>query len=176
MSTPPLFQSDARKRFMTTTADRYRHLTERLERKKVPLLFTLAQLRSHILDAMGDSFSGGLRCRYCGKICDISEVALDHAVPLSRGGSPLLSNIEMPCQNCNSQKGEREPWEFEALLVFLETKIPMARPGLLKQLQEHSKLLSGKRKAEMLLRNGGNFPKPKKPGKPPLIAAIEERF
>lgn len=177
MSTPSLFPSDARKRFMSTTADRYRNLTVRHEKKKLPPPpFTLAQLREHIYRAMGERYDGGLRCRYCGRICDLSEVALDHATPITRGGSLGLGNIELPCANCNGQKQEMTPEEFSEFLKFLERAIPLARVGILKRLQEHSKLLAGKRKAEMLLRNEGQFPKKAKKEKPPLVAAIDDVF
>jgi hypothetical protein len=178
MSTPPLFQSDARKKFMTTTADRYRHLSERLSKKKLPPPpFSLAQLRNHILEAMGESYTGGLRCPYCGRVCDISEVEFDHRVPLNRGGGLGLDNISAPCAGCNSAKGQSTDAEWVRFMGFLERELPLARVDILHRLTMYGKLVSGKRKAEMLARNGGQMPAKKpKPGKPPLIAVIEEQF
>jgi 5-methylcytosine-specific restriction endonuclease McrA len=173
MNTPSLFPSDARNRFIATTGDRYRHMKDRVEGKGLRLPFTLPQLREHILDAMGGSHGGALRCRYCGRVCDISEVDLDHAVPLVRGGLPDLSNIELPCSGCNGAKAEMTPEEFSELLKFLERVIPYARTDILKRLREHSKLLAGKRKAEILLRNQGQFPKKVKKQKPSLVMSDE---
>lgn len=174
MSTPTLFPTDAKRRFTATTADRFRHMTERHAKKKLPPPpFTLSELREHIIAL---ATNGSFQCRYCRGWFDISEVALDHAVPFSRGGGLGLDNIEIPCAPCNAAKAEMTPQEFEALLAFLETKIPFARTDILKRLREHSKLLAGKRKAEMLLRNGGEFPKKTKPGKPALVAAIDDDF
>lgn len=177
MSTPSLFPSDAKKRFTTTTADRYRHMTERHERKGLPPPpFTLAQLREHILDAMNDRYDGAITCRYCRRVCDISEVELDHAIPLSRGGSLGLPNIELPCAACNAAKGEATSEEWTLFMEFLEKVIPFARPGILDRLAKYGKLVSAKRKADMLLRNQGQFPKKATKVKPPMVRAIEEAF
>lgn len=174
VSTPSLFPSDAKRRFTTTTADRFRHMSERYAKKKLPPPpFTLAQLRQHISDAIVD---GAFRCRYCNRVCDISEVALDHATPIIRGGSLGLDNIEIPCAGCNSAKGELTAAEFAALMDFLERVIPFARTDVLDRLAKYGKLVSAKRKADMLLRNQGQFPKASKKVKPPLVRQIEEAF
>jgi hypothetical protein len=176
VSTPSLFPSDAKRRFTSTTADRYRHMTERVEDKGLRVPFSLAQLRDHVLTAMGDNYGGALKCRYCTKICDLSEVALDHAIPLARGGDPGLENIELPCARCNAAKGEATSEEWTAFMQFLFEKLPFARTDILHRLATYGKLVSGKRKAEMLLRNQGQFPAKKTKVKPPMVRAIEEAF
>jgi hypothetical protein len=106
---------------------------------------------------------------------DISEVAFDHAVPLSRGGSWGLENIDVICQGCNAIKGDGTPEEFNAFLSFLEREVPLWRTSLLKRLKEHPKLLAGKRRSEIIARAAG-VPMRTPKVKPPLVAAIDERF
>jgi 5-methylcytosine-specific restriction endonuclease McrA len=174
---PTLFPKEAKSRFLTITGDRYRNMVARLAKKHMAVPFNGRDLREHVLDHMGDRYDGALKCPYCRRVCDISEVEFDHATPLSRGGSPGLDNIEYPCAACNAQKGEMLPWEFVKLLDFLEHALPLARTSILKRLQEHSKLLATKRRSEMLIRNHGVPPaKRPAPGKPPMISAIEEAF
>jgi 5-methylcytosine-specific restriction endonuclease McrA len=176
VSTAPLFPAEAKRRFTAITGDRYRNMSVRLEKKGLCIPFTLAKMRDHILDAMGDRYDGALKCRYCGKVCDISEVALDHAVPLARGGSPDLSNIELPCAKCNAAKGECTAGEFQELVAFLENCIPLARTDIIDRLAKYGKLVSAKRKSDMLLRNNGQFPKKARALKPPITKMLDEGF
>lgn len=177
MSTPSLFPSQSKTLFMNTTLSRYRHMVERHERKGIPPpAFTLLELREHILEAMKDRYDGAIRCLYCGRVCDISEVELDHATPLSRGGWLDLENIDLPCATCNAAKGEATREEWTLFMEFLEKVIPLARPDILDRLAKYGKLVSAKRKSDMLLRNQGLFPKKAKKEKPPMVRAIEEVF
>jgi 5-methylcytosine-specific restriction endonuclease McrA len=52
------------------------------------------------------------RCAYCG--CD-SKLTVDHAMPLSRGGSNNIENVVPACGSCNSRKGTRTVEEFMAV-------------------------------------------------------------
>lgn len=47
------------------------------------------------------------RCRACG--CSHNETALqvDHIIPLARGGSNDMSNLQTLCQSCNGSKGAK---------------------------------------------------------------------
>lgn len=177
MSTGNLFPSQQRARFMSITLSRYNHLCERHTQKQLPApVFSVAQLRSHLLDALGDSYDGAIQCKYCGRMCDISEVNLDHADPIERGGSLDLDNIEFPCAQCNGAKGETTSLEFERFMA-LRKEMPLGFLSLYNRLAMFSKLMAGKRRAEILLRNDGKMPaKRGKPGKPPLIEAIDEHF
>jgi uncharacterized short protein YbdD (DUF466 family) len=178
MTTGALFASQAKSAFLVITGSKYDNMVRRMQTKNLPALpFTKAQFRTLVLDALGDEYEGAIQCRYCKKYCSLYETAADHAVPLSRGGGIDLSNLEFPCQECNRAKGEMLPEEFDMLLEFLEHDIPFARTSILKRLTEHSKLLAGKRRAEMFARNQGQAPKPKgKPSKPPIISAIDNHF
>lgn len=50
-------------------------------------------------------------CVYCGKD---SELTIDHAMPMSRGGRNDWSNITIACGDCNRRKFDRTPSEFLA--------------------------------------------------------------
>ena len=47
------------------------------------------------------------RCLCCGKREPDIKLTLDHVVPLSRGGSNDISNIQPLCRFCNTSKGSR---------------------------------------------------------------------
>jgi len=53
----------------------------------------------------------GGRCFYCRRKFEGGDVAMDHVVPLARGGSPGAENLVAACGDCNSRKGEREAEE-----------------------------------------------------------------
>jgi hypothetical protein len=176
MSTASLFPNHQKSRFLEITGQRYRAMQARLQRKNLPPApFSLDQLRNHILDRMGWRYDGGLKCRYCGRVCDISEVELDHVVPIIRGGGLGLDNIEAPCAYCNAAKGQATAAEWDLFMAFLEKEIPFARTDILDRLAKYGKLVAAKRMAEALARSKGE-PTKKKPGKPPLVAAIDEVF
>lgn len=58
----------------------------------------------------------GWKCLYCGKPHTDFPLTEDHIVPISRGGSDDISNIQPLCQHCNSVKGIKDidywqdPW------------------------------------------------------------------
>lgn len=52
-------------------------------------------------------FYGG-RCWMCGAPYD----AIDHVVPISKGGTNWPANLRPACKPCNSRKHNRSPWEF----------------------------------------------------------------
>jgi 5-methylcytosine-specific restriction enzyme A len=49
-----------------------------------------------------------LYCSACGSTTDLTG---DHRIPLSKGGTSTLENIEVLCRSCNSAKGAREKGE-----------------------------------------------------------------
>jgi 5-methylcytosine-specific restriction endonuclease McrA len=54
-------------------------------------------------------------CVYC--YSDLNKsVALDHKLPLSRGGSNELDNLQLLCRNCNSRKHTKTHEEFLVVL------------------------------------------------------------
>ena len=55
----------------------------------------------------------GNSCAYCG----VLATAIDHAIPLSRGGSHWPANLYPACTSCNSSKKDKTPREFRAYLL-----------------------------------------------------------
>ncbi len=54
--------------------------------------------------------------------CGANDVTVDHVVPLSRGGSNTLLNLQPLCRQCNSIKGEscRDYRDVRTLVQVLE--------------------------------------------------------
>lgn len=48
----------------------------------------------------------GCECSVCG---EIEDLAIDHIIPLSKGGSDELDNLQLLCPRHNSAKGDRMP-------------------------------------------------------------------
>ena len=48
--------------------------------------------------------AGGEHCAYCEKR---GSMAIDHIIPLSRGGTNEADNLQLLCRSCNSKKGNR---------------------------------------------------------------------
>lgn len=144
--TGSLFVKNAKSDFLRITGDRYGAMTTRLAKKNLPALsFDKDGFRYHILTAMNQQYDGVLKCRYCNYFFNLSEVAVDHAVPLSRGGSTELDNIEYPCKPCNNRKGSLTPTEYLSLLAFLEKEIPFGRQDVLNRLEISVQVAAGAR-------------------------------
>ena len=151
VGTGALFENQAHRVFMEITGSRYDGMAVRFKKKKLPpLLFSKDDLRGRVLYLLGGREDGFMVCRYCRSAFGLKDLALDHAIPLSRGGGMGLSNIEMPCQNCNQAKGSMTPEEFLKLRAFLECEIPLARIDVLKRLQQSVKLAASVRRSIML--------------------------
>lgn len=140
-----IFESEARRRFMALTGSRFDSLVKRLARKGIPVPFTKEKFRAHVLNALGGAYDSFLKCRYCGGFFNVQDIAADHEIPLSRGGSAELWNIGYPCQGCNDRKGSLTPNEFLKLLAFLEAEIPLGRQDVLSRLSKATALAQGAR-------------------------------
>lgn len=44
------------------------------------------------------------RCAYCGKQMPISEMQVDHLIPIRRGGTNDMDNLMPSCRSCNHFK------------------------------------------------------------------------
>lgn len=158
-----LFPKVARTSFVDVTRSRYQGMCDRMKKKKLPPPpFTLEQFRADVLSVMGGNEDGAIQCRYCKRFFTLSETAVDHATPLSRGGSSALDNLDYPCRQCNSRKGSLTLAEYEALLAYLDTVHPLARKDVLSRLEKADKLAASARRSQMLaarLEDNGSTPK-----------------
>jgi len=55
-------------------------------------------------------------CHYCGRVFPPKELTLDHVVPLARGGRSTRGNCVPACKECNNQKKNLLPLEWDAYL------------------------------------------------------------
>lgn len=46
-------------------------------------------------------------CYLCGQALDVSDVEIDHVIPLARGGTNDLDNLRVVHPSCNRAKGDR---------------------------------------------------------------------
>ena len=156
-----LFKAEARVDFLTITGRMYDHMRNRPVIKKAGgLPFTKEQLRQDVLGVLGGKKCGVVQCRYCSGFFVVSELAADHAVPLSRAGGFGLDNLDYPCRNCNQAKGSMTPDEFLKLLRFLEAEIPLARTDVLGRLAKAVSLAVAARRAQMRLRDADKAAEP----------------
>lgn len=171
-----LFKGEARVDFLTITGRKYDDMRKRPAIKKAGgLPFTKDEFRRDVLAVLGGKKDGASQCRYCGGFFVVSELAADHAVPLSRGGGFGLDNIDYPCINCNRAKGSMTPDEFLNLLRFLEAEIPLARTDVLGRLAKAVSLAVAARRAQMRLRDAEKGAKPQAQGARSL-PLLEEKF
>jgi 5-methylcytosine-specific restriction endonuclease McrA len=57
------------------------------------------------------------RCHYCGRPATAAELTMDHIVPIARGGRSTKSNVVPACKECNNQKKQLLPMEWDAYLA-----------------------------------------------------------
>jgi 5-methylcytosine-specific restriction endonuclease McrA len=58
-------------------------------------------------------------CHYCGKSVPPKELTLDHIVPVARGGRSTKGNCVPACKECNNQKKNLLPIEWDEYLQRL---------------------------------------------------------
>jgi len=61
-------------------------------------------------------FATARKCPYCDGALDGRNKALDHIVPVARGGAHSLVNVIVCCRSCNLAKRDRMPSEWESRL------------------------------------------------------------
>ncbi|MBI9083909.1 MAG: HNH endonuclease [Desulfobacterales bacterium] len=57
------------------------------------------------------------RCHYCGRPTPPGELTMDHIVPLARGGLSTRGNVVPCCKDCNTNKKQLLPMEWERYLT-----------------------------------------------------------
>lgn len=61
----------------------------------------------------------GGHCAYCGEIITISQMQVDHIVPISRGGADEMGNMFPACRSCNHYKSTLSVENFRAALEHM---------------------------------------------------------
>jgi len=87
---------DILRRLVTLYPSRRLKETDRRERRK-----TISK-RLRVLILQRDGF----RCKMCGKTSRETTLEVDHIIPLSRGGTDSLDNLQTLCVDCNKGKSD----------------------------------------------------------------------
>ena len=61
-------------------------------------------------------------CYYCGRSILPKELTMDHIVPIARGGKTTKGNVVPSCKECNNQKKQLLPFEWETYLSQVSDK------------------------------------------------------
>jgi hypothetical protein len=61
-----------------------------------------------------------LPCVYCEETLTPETVTIDHILPVSKGGTNDLSNLQPTCEPCNRAKGNNEGWTPAQVLAERE--------------------------------------------------------
>ena len=59
-------------------------------------------------------------CHYCGRPVPPKELTMDHIVPIARGGKSIKNNVVTACKECNNEKKQRLPMEWEQYLKKIQ--------------------------------------------------------
>ena len=51
-------------------------------------------------------------CVFCGHRGNWRTMVVDHSLPISRGGTDHMNNLQTVCRTCNAQKGDMTSGEF----------------------------------------------------------------
>lgn len=54
----------------------------------------------------------GYTCVFCGHRGNWLTLVVDHSVPISRGGTDHLNNLQTACRGCNWQKSDLTSGEY----------------------------------------------------------------
>ncbi len=90
-------------------------LAARSKKYNVECKVTVEELRELILQAYGSG------CRYCDRQIILKNMVVDHKIPISKGGTSNIDNLQIICKTSNSMKGSLDEENFSMLLNWLET-------------------------------------------------------
>jgi len=90
-------------------------LVNRSKKHNVECNITVEEIRQLIYDFYGQ------KCKYCDKILNINTFVFDHIIPISKGGSSNIDNIQLICKTSNGMKGSLSEQHFQIVLDWLDT-------------------------------------------------------
>jgi len=93
-------------------------LVSRSKKANVECNVTIEELRQLMYDSYGSS------CKYCGRQMDINNLVIDHIIPISKGGTSNIDNLQVICKSSNAMKGSLDNDNFKLLLEWLNTEAP----------------------------------------------------
>jgi 5-methylcytosine-specific restriction endonuclease McrA len=77
-----------------------------------------------------------LYCHWCKRSTPVEERAVDHIIPLARGGNHTARNLCICCWSCNQAKSDRLPEDYlESIKLTRKRNLAIRRHGLERQLQ-----------------------------------------
>ena len=89
----------------------------------------------------------GYRCRECGASNDETVLEIDHIVPVARGGTNDIENLQTLCRECNRMKytdewvgGETNLEISQKLLLMIDEQIKQANTALSNASTEDEKI------------------------------------
>jgi 5-methylcytosine-specific restriction endonuclease McrA len=110
--------------FMKRTLSIYNGQKSRAAELGATLPFTLAEFREYIAPAeLKEKTPFENRTCKCGIRLTVKNVAIDHKIPIARGGGWELHNLECLCRPCNFRKGSLLPGEYVKLLRFAHEEL-----------------------------------------------------
>jgi len=65
---------------------------------KTPRIFIPPEVRTYVFGR------GNYQCKSCGKRENEAQLTVDHIIPLAKGGSNDISNLQTLCFQCNRNK------------------------------------------------------------------------
>lgn len=78
---------------------------------KTPRIYLSSEVRKYVLQR--DKY----QCQSCGKTQGETTLNIDHIIPLAKGGSNDLSNLQTLCQGCNQKKSDRFDFRFKRRFI-----------------------------------------------------------
>lgn len=55
----------------------------------------------------------GSRCQLCGAHATVRKLSVDHIIPVSKGGTNSISNLQPLCLPCNIHKRDKMPYQLK---------------------------------------------------------------
>ena len=86
------------------------------------------------------------KCFYCEEKLKYRQITLDHYLPKSRGGTEVIYNLVLCCEDCNRLKGNKTPSNYKELIIRLFKKAVL--DGMIKG--ENLKISSRELQKELL--------------------------